>query len=142
MFYRDYSDGLTTHFDRPVVDIVRDAFAVELKRAGFVVVGETEGRLRVSCDILGLRAIITRGVFGFGENVLELVVVVRFDWKDPSSGNLVASHEQCERRSRKVRLLSPGLPEDHGQELINDMLPRVLEKEIQDVLRDPRFAGN
>jgi hypothetical protein len=115
---------------------VREAVAAELERAGLTGAGVTASNLTLSCDILDLKAVITPGFFkGI---MLDLVVVVRFEWRYVNTKNVLATNERSERRSRKARYV-PSLPmdggivQDWGKELINDMLPRVIEKEINSV---------
>jgi hypothetical protein len=132
--YYENRNGDTGQFDKPVADIVREAMAAEIRRAGLTL-SDQGGEMAVSCEVLELKASITETFMH--SPILDLSVVVAFEWKNTGTGAVLARNERSERRSRKLGIgKMPKLPfdqavvQDYGNELINDMLPRVIEKEL------------
>jgi len=89
----------------------------------------------LNCDILDLRASMTEPFLK--APTLDLTVAVRFEWRDAKSRSVLATDEQSEHRSRKIAFgKEPKLPfdeaviQDYGNELVNEMLAKVIEKEV------------
>lgn len=138
VYYQNSSNGDTGRFDRPVADIVRQAVALELQRAGLAETNGTSAGVIVNCEVLEFRATITQPFLA--SPILHLVVAIRFQWKDAKTKSVLVTDEQSERRSLKLGMGNvPSLPfdqaviQDYGNELINDMLPRVIEKEFNSI---------
>jgi len=136
VYYLNSKNGDTGEFDRPAADIVREAVETELERAGQTLCESSSSAAVLSCELLELRASIAEP---FMESAtLDLNVAIRFEWRDPKSGAVLGSNERSEHRSRK--LSRNGVPRlaafdqavvrDYGNEMINDLLPRVIEKEL------------
>jgi hypothetical protein len=134
VYYQNSSNGDTGAFDRPVADLVREAIAEELKRAGLASASEAVPAATLNCEVLDLKATITQPFWSSA--TLDLFVVLRFEWRDAKTNSLIEANERSERRSRKLGTNVPSLPfgasvvQDFGNEMINDMLPRVIEKEF------------
>jgi hypothetical protein len=134
VYYQNSHNGDTGQFDKPVADIVREAVAAEIRRAGLTLLDQG-GETALTCEVLDLKASITEPFLS--SPILDLSVVVAFEWKNRQTNDLLAGNERSERRSRKLGMGNvPKLPlqeavvKDYGNELINDMLPRVIEKEF------------
>ncbi len=135
VYYGNATTGDMGQFDQPLSNIVQEAIVTEFRRAGFALSDTATRAIVVSCEVLDFKATVTQP--SFRSLVLDLSVVVAFEWKDPGTNRLLARNERSERRSRKLGMGSPMLPFDqvviqgYGEELVNDMLPRVIEKELQ-----------
>lgn len=132
-YYKFRND--TGCYDQPVAGLVREALAVECQRSGFVLSQPNGAAAEVRCEVLDFKASITEPAF-FQSGTVNLTVVVVFEWRDPETGSVLVRNEQSERRSHNLGNQTPVLPfaepmiHDYGQELLNDMLPRVIEKEL------------
>jgi hypothetical protein len=136
VYYLNSKNGDTGEFDRPAADIVREAVETELERAGQTLCESSSSAAVLSCELLELRASIAEPILQ--SPTLDLSVAIRFEWRDPKSGAVLRSNERSERRSRKLSM--GGVPRlagfdqtvvrDYGNEMINDLLPRVIEKEL------------
>ncbi len=138
LFYEDVSDGDSAEFDRPVAELVREAVVAELGRAELAQSNANPCFAVLDCEVLDLQATMTAPFLRGG--TVGLKVVLRFIWKDPRTERELAANERSERRVRKLSFgNTPSLPFDKkmirafGNELINDMLPRVIEKEFNSV---------
>jgi hypothetical protein len=136
VYYRNSANGDAGQFDRPIADIVRQAITAECERCGLTVSPPGTGCPALSCEILEFTAAITEPLFRSA--ILDLKVAVLFEWKDRKNNTTLARNERSERRSRKLTMGKvPSLPfdraviQDYGNELLNDMFPRLLEKELQ-----------
>jgi hypothetical protein len=108
---------------------------MEFERAGLVPSDASHAKYTVSCEILEFDANLTERLFK--SDLLDMSVVVNFEWRDAASGAVLANDERSERRSHQLTFGErPALPFDsgviqsYGNELVNDMLPRVIEKEL------------
>jgi hypothetical protein len=137
-----YQKGVdTAKFDRAVTDIIREALTTEFQRLGLRIVKNEEHALSenlvsVECEVLDFGAIVKERFLK--SNVLELSVAIKFKWLDPTTGTVLEENERVEKRIRKLGWGEvPTLPfdseiiEDYGNQLINDLLPRVIEKELR-----------
>lgn len=134
----------TAKYSRPVASIVQEALQTEFQRAGTPPETETGTRsgsahdtLALDCRVVDFKAVFTPSTKLFGSNAIEMIVALRFRWLDPKNGQLVEENERAERRHRDVGLGTPTLPfeasqiEDYGTQLVNELLPAVIAKEIQ-----------
>jgi hypothetical protein len=128
-------------YDRSVTDIVREALDAELKRAGAEVqnpaaTSTAADGIHLKAEVLEYVARVSRpGIFE--SDTLDLKVSVRFRWMD-SSGKLLEENERSEQVMRQLGMgKAPVMPfgdtqiESYGEELMNTLLPRVIEKEIR-----------
>jgi hypothetical protein len=137
VYYLNSKNGDTGQFDRPAADIVRDAVTAELQKAGMTLSDASSSAAVLSCDVLQLQANVTEPFLASA--TLDLSVAIRFEWKDAKSGNVLGSNERSEQRSRKLGFgKAPALAafdhsvvQSYGSEIINDMLPRVIEKKLR-----------
>lgn len=145
VYYQNSSNGDTGQFAKPVADLVREALAAELQQGGLSLSDKASATATLSCEVLELKAAITEPFLR--SPILDLSVALGFEWKDAKTGSVLARNERSERRSRKLGMGNvPSLPfgqavvKDYGNELINDMLPRVIEKELASIsfLREQR----
>jgi hypothetical protein len=138
VYYVNSKNGDSGVFDRPAANIVREAVNKELLRAGQHVFRISTNSASLGCELLELQAGITEPFFQ--PPTLDLSVAIRFEWRD-QNGTLLWSDEHSEHRFRKLGWR--GVPRlagcdqaavrDYGNELINDLLPRVIEKELRSV---------
>ncbi|MGA3265946.1 MAG: SEL1-like repeat protein [Verrucomicrobiota bacterium] len=135
VYYQNSRNGDTGQFDRPVAETVREAISTELQRAGHEVSQPAGRSLVLDCEILSFQATMSEPPFR--SPVLDLAVSLRFEWKDAKANTVLAANERSEQRSRKTgyghRVKLPfdaGVVKEYGAELVNDMLPRVIEKEL------------
>jgi len=138
LFYEDVTDGDSAKFDRPVAELVREAVVAELSRAELVHSDTNRCVAVLDCEVLDLQATMRAPFLRRG--TVDLKVVLRFIWKDPRAERALAANERSERRVRKLSFgNTPSLPFGKdivralGNELINDMLPQVIEKEFNSV---------
>jgi hypothetical protein len=138
LFYENVSTDDRGKFDRPVAELVREAVVAELSRAELVQSDTDRCLVALDCEVLDLAATIREPFWG--DATLDLKVVLRFIWKDPRAERELAANERSERRVRKLSMgNTPSFPfgkstvRSLGNELINDMLPRVIEKEFNSV---------
>jgi hypothetical protein len=124
-------------YAQPVADMVSQALKTELQRAGAMVVAPGGAALSLNCEILDYKASVTRPPFLRQSCSLDLSVVVAFEWRNASTGKILARNEQSERRFRHLsRAVPPDLPfemteiHDFGGELLNELLPVVIGKEL------------
>jgi hypothetical protein len=137
VYYLNSNNGDTGQFDRPAADIVREAVAAELQRAGLTLGDTASSAVALNCQVLELQANITEPFMR--SPTLDLSVAILFEWKDTKNGSLLGSNERSEHRSRKLPAgivphlgsLDHEIVQGYGNELINDMLPRVIEKELR-----------
>jgi hypothetical protein len=133
VYYKFQND--TGRYDQPVADLVQEALAVECQRSGFVLSQPNGAAAEVRCEVLDFKASVTPPAL-FRSGTVDLTVVVVFEWRDTGTGKVLTRNEQSERRSHNLGNQTPQLPfaepmiHDYGQELLNDMLPRVIEKEL------------
>lgn len=134
-------DTDTAKFDRAVTDIIREALRTEFQRLGLRIVKDresidSENLVFVECEVLDFEATVIEKFLS--SNVLELSVAIKFKWLDPTTGTILEENERVEKRTRKLGWGEiPNLPfdseliKDYGNQLINDLLPRVIEKELR-----------
>lgn len=130
----------TVSFDRPVTLIVKEALITEFRHLGLQVLEEKstspENTFLVECEVLDFGAVINEA--GFFSDTLTLSVALKFKWIAYKSGDVLEENERIEKRTRKIGkgeapVLPFGIPqiEDYGKQLVNDLLPRVIEKELR-----------
>jgi hypothetical protein len=136
IYYQNSINGDCGQYDRPVAQIVFEAVQTEWQRAGFRLTDLAASDVLLRCEVIDWRATITETFWGAA--TLDLCVAVVFEWQDPRTQTLLARNERSERRSRKLGLgNTPSLPfdsvviKDYGNELMNDLLPRVIEEELR-----------
>ena len=141
-YYKSFQIWDKSNYERNVSDIVGDALQTELTRAGASILksgtsGSTQGNIILKAEILEYLAEVTRPTGLFVSDVLDLKVSVRFRWTD-SKGKLLGENTRNEHVTRKLGVgKGPVLPYDgaqvrgYGEELLNTLLPRVIEKEIR-----------
>ena len=141
-YYRSFRIWDKAKYDTNVCDLVREALTVELGRAGLTVhqaanPSTAPSGLTLNVEVLEYLADVPyeRGLFK--PNVLESKVALRFFWVDPA-GKVVEEDERSESVTRKLGIgKAPSLPVDaaeirgFGEELMNSLLPRTIEKEIR-----------
>lgn len=125
-------------YDRPVVDIVRDALQTELSRSGIAILNTpaaSSGFPKLNVDVLDYSARLTRAPFT--SDTLELQIRLKFTWTDPD-GRVAEENERSERATRELGMsAAPIMPtgaagiRSYGDELMNALLPKVIEKEIR-----------
>ena len=69
--------------------------------------------------------------------MLDLAVMIRFKWRNPGTGE-VEENVRVEKRTRKLGYgddpqlpFAAGQMKGWGDELVNDLFPRVIEKELK-----------
>ena len=137
-----YQKGMDiAKFDKSVTQIVREALTTELQRLGLQVVKAEKpisykNTVALECEVIEFGAVVTEKFLG--SNVLKLTVAIKFKWLDPTTDTVLEENERIEKRVRKLGWGEvPSLPfdseiiEDYGNQLINDLLPRVIEKELR-----------
>jgi len=132
VFYRHYQDE--ARYDRSIRFIVHEAVLQELIRAGLRS-ARMAPEAYLECDVLEFKADVTEHETGSPD--LELALVIRFRWLVPESDQVLAENI---RRLERRRVLGSAdvvaLPFDveqvqgFGHELLNDMLPRLIEREL------------
>jgi hypothetical protein len=133
-YYQYMND--TGCYDRPVADLVRDAMEAECRRSGCIISSPDSATMALSSEIHNFKASVTQPPM-FGSATLDLSVVMVFEWRNSGTGNVLARNERSEHRSRKIGMSIPMLPfgkseiQGYGQELLNDLLPQVIEKELR-----------
>jgi hypothetical protein len=144
-YYQYMND--TGCYDRPVADIVRNAVEVECRRSGCVISSYDAATLALSFEIHDFKASVAPPPM-FGSATLDLSVVVDFEWRNSGTGNVLARNERSEHRSRKIGPDVPVLPfaspviRGYGQELLDDLLPRVIEKELRSFSETSATSSN
>lgn len=135
-YYQNAQSGDIGQFNRPVTDIVREAVVAELQKAGHTLADPAGSAITLNCEILHFEATIHE-TFLTESQTLDLAVTLRFEWQDVKANNMLATNERSEHRFRKlgfgqkVKLpFDSAAVEGYGEEMVNDMLPRVIEKEI------------
>jgi hypothetical protein len=134
-YYYNPKNGDVGQFDKPVADIVRTALGTEFERGRLVLSDVSHAKYTVNCEILEFKATLMERLFQ--SSVLDMSVVLNFEWRDAATGALLASNERSERRSQQLPMgerpalpFNAGVIQSYGSELVNDMLPRVIEKEL------------
>ena len=134
-YYFNPRNGDVGQFDKPVADIVREAMKWEFQRGGLTLADTGNAKYAVDCEILEFKATLTERLFQ--SSILDMSVVVNFEWRDSGTGAVLASNERSERRSHQLTMgerptlpFDTGVIQSYGNELVNDMLPRVIEKEL------------
>jgi len=140
-YYKSFQMWDKANYEKPVSEVVREALTTELKRAGATVqdlvgTASTES-IAVDTEVLEYIAEVTRPKGLFPSDVLDLKVRMRFRWTD-STGKVLEENERSECTTRKLGVgKGPVLPyagaevRGYGEELMNSILPRVIEKEIR-----------
>jgi hypothetical protein len=135
-YYQNAHNGDIGRFDKPVTDIVREAVAAELRKAGHTLVDPAGSPIILNCEILHFEA-TTQEPF-MSSSTLDLAVTLRFEWQDVKANNMLATNERSEHRFRKLGFgntvalpFDSAVVEGYGIEMVNEMLPRVIEKELQ-----------
>lgn len=138
-YYREDMD--TGNFDRAITDIVREAVEKEFQRLGLQVLNSkdsvgTKNITIVDCEVLDFQATITKGFFS--SDVLDLSVSIRFRWIDSKTSKVLEENERSMKKTQKIGFgNTPVLPmgttqiKEYGNELINNLLLRVIEKELR-----------
>jgi hypothetical protein len=141
-YYKSFQMWDKANYDRNVSDIVRDALETELSRAGAQIqkpenASTTTNAVTLNTELLEYIAHASRPPGLFKSDLLDLKVRVRFSWAD-SKGKLLEENERSESVSRKLGVgKGPVMPyaaaeiRGYGEELMNTLLPRVIEKEIR-----------
>ncbi len=135
LYYRNSKSGDIGQFNRPVADVVREAISTELRKAGLDLSDLASSSIILNCEVLGFQATLSEPPFTSAS--LDMDVLLRFEWKNAKEDSVLAINERSERRSRKlgyghtVKLpFDSAIVQGYGAELVNDMLPRVIEREI------------
>ncbi len=141
-YYKSFQSWDKANYDRSVALIVSEALETELVRAGAQVNQTTSTNsvaksMTLKAEVLEYLADVQRPTGFMVSDVLNLKVALRFSWVD-SAGKLLEENERSELVTRKLGVgKGPVLPygsaevKDYGAELMNTLLPRVIEKEIR-----------
>ncbi len=142
-YYKSFYTSNEANYDRNVSDIVGEALKTELDRAGVGAqksanTSATTNGTTVRAQVLEYLAHVSRPTgFFLVSDVLDLKVSIRFRWID-EDGKLLEENIRSEHVTRKLGVSNaPIMPtgseqiEDYGKELMNSVLPRVIEKEIR-----------
>jgi hypothetical protein len=136
VYYVNSENGDIARFDGPVAEFVREAIESELQRAGQTLGDPSSSTAVLHCDLLQFQASIAEPFMQSA--TLDLSVAIKFEWKDPKTGAVLGSNERSEHRSRKLGMgkvphlasFDQAVLQDYGNEMYNDLLPRVIEKEL------------
>ena len=132
------------YFDRSVQDIVTDAVEVELANRSIKRISRktfpTTPTLELECRIDHFDVTVRKG--DYKQQIMSAKVSFTFRWLDPATGQIENESTQSEEREAiRFRYISQGrlnpfhtpdmkALEFHGNLLVQQLLPRVLHKEL------------
>jgi len=123
-------------FDRSVVEIIEGAVRIELERSGVHVLGDASDatpRYSLECYVRDF-SLKEKKASIFGDSDAVSRVSIRFRWLDSASRKAVSDRSQYEISKQSVSQLAIPYTSrkiiELGENLLNDLLARAVEKEL------------